>query len=99
MVLASASSLLSLVSSLALPTDVELNNIRVGNEQDILRRVCAAAQLSLPFHCTHKKVALWIIWESLCDAFYFLFFLFLFCFLLRANLMAHHCRCFREGMR
>lgn len=36
------------------------------------------AQLSLPFCCTHREVALWIIWESLCDALYCLFFLLLF---------------------
>lgn len=58
------------------------------------------AQLSLLFYCTHREVVLWIIWGSLCNAFYFLFFLvFLFSFMLRANLLAHRCKCFREGMR
>lgn len=54
---------------------------------------------------TYREMGLWIMWESLCDAFYFLLFLVffscccLFCFMLRTNLMAHCCRCFTEGMR
>lgn len=56
------------------------------------------AQLCLPFHWIHREVALWVIWESLCDDFILFVFLVMFVLMLKASLMAHRCS-FREDVR
>lgn len=60
--------------------------------------MCYTAQLCLPFHWIRREVALWVIWESLCDDFVLFVFLVMFVLMLKASLMAHHCS-FRDNVR
>lgn len=68
----------------------------MGNEQDTEEGVFYSS--AVPAVPLHTEVALWIMWESLWDAFFVYVFGFVL-FMLRANLMAHCSRFFRDGMR
>lgn len=64
-----------------------------------LRKVCSVVQLSLPFHYTHRSGTVDYVGIALGCFFCLCFWVCFVLFMLRANLMAHCSRFFREGMR
>lgn len=64
-----------------------------------LRKVCSVTQLSLQFHYTQRSGTVDYVGIGIGMLFLFMF-LGLFCFVyVKANLMAHCSRTFRDGMR